>query len=258
MGEKKLTGKVAVVTGSGRGLGKAYALMLAREGADVAVTDRSAASASRFGEGTAEDVVREIRSMGRRSEFFTADLRDPEAVRGLVEKVVETFGRIDIWVNNAGGDIGANTPRPDPNDCLDISIEDIHSVVSRNLLATMYACKYVGQQMRTQKSGKIINIGSIGAHMAMENGVVYNACKSGIEHYTRCMAEEMRRYNVNVNCLSPGYAKSARIAATRDIGEDATLPALQRYAEPEDMAKAILFLAGPDSDRLTGETIVYW
>lgn len=253
-----LQGKVAVVTGSGRGLGKAYALALARAGADVIVTDRSAESAARFGEGTAQDVVDAIEAYGRRSAFFAADLREHEAVREMVDQIVSRFGRIDIWVNNAGGDIGADTPRPDPNDCIDISVEDILSVVSRNLLATIYACKYVGAQMRKQMGGKIINIGSIGAHMASETGVVYGACKCGVEHYTRCMAEQMRRYNVNVNCLAPGYAVSARIAATREIDDAADKPRLERFAQPEDMAKAILFLAGPDSDRLTGETIVFW
>lgn len=258
MDAQAFKGKVAVVTGSGRGLGKAYALLLAQYGADIAVTDRSAASANRFGEGSAEDTVAQIRAMGCRSSFFSADLTDPAAVEGLVQEVVETFGHIDIWVNNAGGDIGAHTPRPDPDDCLDIAVEDVESVVSRNLLATIYACKFAGQQMRRQMGGKIINVGSIGAHMALPTGAVYNACKRGIEHYTRCMAEQMRPYNVNVNCLSPGYAKSARIASTRQIPDMPDTPRLERFAEPEDMAKSVAFLAGPDSDRLTGETIVFW
>ena len=259
MTDKILLGQVALVTGSGRGLGKAYALELARAGADVIITDRSSASAARFGEAASgEEVADEVRSLGVRSGFFAADLRDPAQIEAMIAAIVKDFGRIDLLVNNAGGDIGAQTPRPDPNDCLDIKIEDIESVVGRNLLSTMYMCKFVGQHMRQRKSGKIINIGSIGGHMAVATGVVYGAAKLAVEHYTRCLAEQMRPYNVNVNCLAPGYAKSARISATREINEDESLSRLQRFAEPEDMARIILFLAGPDSDRLTGETIVCW
>lgn len=94
--------------------------------------------------------------------------------------------------------------------------------------------------------------------MAAAEGVVYGAAKRGIEQYTRCLAEQMRPYDVNVNCLAPGYAKSARIYATREIDENESLSRLQRFAEPEDMAGIIYFLASGASDRLTGETIVCW
>ena len=254
-----LYGKVAVVTGSGRGLGKAYAMELARAGAHVAITDRTLESSARFGEAASGEVVAdEIRALGSKSGFYTADLCVPAQIKGLVNEVLSDFGHIDIWVNNAGGDIGAQTPRPDPNDCIDIKEEDIESVVSRNLMSTIYACKYVGAHMRERMQGKIINVGSIGAHLAMDTGVVYAACKLAVEQYTRCMAEQMRQYNVNVNCLAPGYAKSARVFGTRDIPNQTGLTRLQSFAEPEDMAKMVLFLASPDSDRLTGETVVYW
>jgi len=234
-------------------------LELAKNGASVIITDRTIDSSARFNEAaTGEDVANEIRELGVKSGFYTADLRFADQIKGLVDKIVADFGQIDIWVNNAGGDIGATTPRPDPNDCLDISEEDIESVVSRNLMSTIYACKYVGSHMRDRKQGKIINVGSIGAHMAMEQGVVYSSCKLAVEQYTRCMAEQMREYNVNVNCLAPGYAMSSRVAATRDIPDQSHLTRLQSFASGEDLAKTILFLASPDSDRLTGETIVFW
>lgn len=259
MNNKELKGKVALVTGSGRGLGRAYAMALAEKGADVIVHDKDDKAAARFGEvSSAEQVVEEIRQKGVRSGFYPCDITNPDAIHSFIERIVGDFGHLDIVVNNAGGDIGAVTPRPDPNDCLDIKIEDIQSVVSRNLLSTMYMCKYVGLHMRERKSGKIINIASIGGHMAATEGVIYAASKRGIEQYTRCLAEQMRPYGVNVNCLAPGYAKSARIFATRKIEENENLSRLQRFAEPEDMANIILFLAGNASDRLTGETIVCW
>ncbi len=259
MNTKELTGKVAVVTGSGRGLGRGYAMRLAEAGADVIIHDKDSKAAARFGEvSSAEQVVEEIRLKGVRSDFYPCDITDPDAVRRFIDSIIQDYGHVDILVNNAGGDIGAATPRPAPNDCLDIKIEDIQSVVSRNLLSTMYMCKYAGLHMRERRAGKIINIASIGGHMAAAEGVVYGAAKRGIEQYTRCLAEQMRPYDVNVNCLAPGYAKSARIYATRKIDENESLSRLQRFAEPEDMAGIIYFLASGASDRLTGETIVCW
>ena len=258
-GEKELKGKIALVTGSGRGLGRAYAMRLADAGADVIIHDKDSAAAARFGEvSSAEQVVEEIRRKGVNSAFYPCDITDPEAIRRFFDKLIADFGHLDIVINNAGGDIGAVTPRPDPNDCLDIKIEDIQSVVSRNLLSTMYMCKYAGLHMRERRNGKIINIASIGGHMASAEGVIYAASKRGIEQYTRCLAEQMRPFDVNVNCLAPGYAKSARIFATRTVAEQENLSRLQRFAEPEDMAEMVYFLASRAADRLTGETIVCW
>jgi len=151
--QSALSGKVALVTGSSRGLGRHYALHLARAGADVIVHDVSEEAAAAFGEApTGPAVAEEIRALGRKSAFFAADLADPAQTEALVDRALQAFGRIDILVNNAGGDIGAQTPRPEPNDGLDISPEDIRSVVDRNLLTTLHACKYVGRHMR-ERSG---------------------------------------------------------------------------------------------------------
>lgn len=259
MNDYGLKGKVAIVTGSGRGIGKAYAVALAKAGADVIIHDKSSSAAARFGENdSAEAVVEEIKSYGVRSKFYAADISNPEEDQRFIEQVVADFGRIDILVNNAGGDIGAKTPRPNPNDCLDIAIEDILSVVSINMLSTMYLCKYAGQQMRKQGGGKIINTASIGAHMSVPEGVIYGSAKAAIEHYTRCLAEQMRPYDVNVNCIAPGKVLTARIAATRKIEDDENLSRLQRFVKPEELANLMLYLAGNGSDFLTGETIVCW
>ncbi|REF37243.1 SDR family NAD(P)-dependent oxidoreductase [Thermasporomyces composti] len=254
-----LSGKVALVTGSSRGLGRHYAHHLAQAGADVVIHDLRSDSAAEFGEAkSGEAVADEIRSFGRRSAFYPADLTDPRQTAGLVQQVVADFGRIDILVNNAGGDIGARTPRPTPNTALDIEPDDIRSVLERNLLTTMYACKYVGQHMRERRAGKIVNIGSVAGHLPAREGVVYAAAKAAIAHYTRCLAEELRPYEVNVNCLAPAPTYTGRFLATRSVPAHDDASRLRRVAQPEDMASIVLFLAGPESDRLTGETIVCW
>ncbi len=254
-----LTGKIVLVTGSSRGLGRHYALQLARAGADVIIHDVNERAAAEFGEapsGTA--VAEEIRALGRRSAFLPADLTDPGQAEKLVCQALEAFGHIDILVNNAGGDIGARTHRPDPNDALEIDPDDIRSVIDRNLLTTMYTCKYGGIHMRERRSGKIINVGSIAGHMPVAEGIIYASAKIAIAHYTRCLAEQLRPYDVNVNCIAPASTYTGRFLATRNVTTQEGLSRLQRVAQPEDMVQILLFLAGPQSDFLTGETIVCW
>lgn len=259
MTTEDLTGKVALVTGSSRGLGRHYALTLARHGADVAIHDVDQAAAARFGEAeSGQQVAEEIRALGRRSDFFTADLTDAEQTEKLMADVVNSLGTIDILVNNAGGDMGATSPRPDPNDALDIDAADIRAVVERNVLTTMYACKYAGSHMRERRTGKIVNVGSVAGHVPARNGIIYAAAKAANSHYTRCLAEELRPFDVNVNCIAPGATFTGRFRATRDVPEETGKSRLQRIAEPQDMASVVLFLTGPLSDHLTGETIVCW
>ena len=254
-----LTGKTALVTGSSRGLGRQYALDLARAGADVLIHDIDEQAAAAFGEApSGPAVAEEVRALDRRSAFLGGDLTDPDVVEALVKRAIEEFGHIDILVNNAGGDIGARTPRPDPNDALDIHSEDIHAVVAVNLLTTMYMCKSVGRHMREQRSGKIINVGSIAGHVSTAVGIIYAAAKAGVSHYTRCLAEELRPFDVNVNCIAPSPTYTGRFLATRTVADQGEISRLQRITQPEDMSRIVLFLAGPLSDALTGETIVCW
>lgn len=254
-----LADKVALVTGSSRGLGRHYALHFARAGADVIIHDINETAAAEFGEArSGPSVAEEMRQLGRRSTFLSADLTDAAQVERLVEQALAAFGRIDILVNNAGGDIGAYSPRPDPNNALDIDPVDIRSVVERNLLNTMFACKYVGRHMREQRSGKIINVASAAAHLVMPRGIIYSAAKAGIVHYTRALAEELRPFDVNVNCISPAATYTGRFLATRTVASEEGLSRLQRTAQPEDMAHIVLFLASSQADYLTGETITCW
>ncbi|MCR2822959.1 SDR family NAD(P)-dependent oxidoreductase [Lederbergia panacisoli] len=254
-----LKGKNALVTGSSRGLGKQYAFDLAKAGANVIVHDITEDAASEFNEAASgHEVAKEIRSLGVTSEFFAGDLSDPLQAANVVEKAIERLGTIDILVNNAGGDIGFSTPRPNPNDALDISVEDIRSVVDRNLLTTMYMCKYVGLHMKERKSGKIINVGSIAGHIPVKEGIIYATAKAGISYYTRSLAEQLRPYNVNVNAISPAPTYTGRFLATRTVQKEEGKPRLQKIAHPEDMSGIVMFLCGPSADILTGETIVCW
>ncbi|NOU94343.1 SDR family NAD(P)-dependent oxidoreductase [Paenibacillus sp. LMG 31456] len=255
-----LRGKNAIVTGSSRGLGRQYAETLARAGANVIIHDINEEAAARFNEAASGSAVAdEIASAnGVRTKFIAADMGDPDQVEALIRQSIETLGSIDILINNAGGDIGLHTPRPEPNDALDISVEDIRAVVDRNLLSTMFACKFAGLHMRERHSGKIVNVGSTAAHMPVRGGMIYAAAKSGITHYTRCLAEQLRPFDVNVNCISPAPTYTARFLATRTVASEEGRSRLQRIAKSEDMSKIVLFLCGPQSDILTGETIVCW
>ncbi|MFC5650367.1 SDR family NAD(P)-dependent oxidoreductase [Paenibacillus solisilvae] len=254
-----LQGKNALVTGSSRGLGKQYALDLARAGANVIIHDIRDSSAAEFNEApSGHAVAEEIRQLGVKSAFIAADLADPAQVERLVKGAISELGSMDILVNNAGGDIGFNTPRPEPNDALDISIDDIRSVVERNLLSTMYACKFAGLHMRERKTGKIVNVGSIAGHVPVTTGLIYAAAKTGISSYTRSLAEQLRPYDVNVNCISPAPTYTGRFLATRTVRSEEGRSRLQRIAQPEDMSGIVLFLCGSASDALTGETIVCW
>ena len=257
--QEDLVGKVVLVTGSSRGLGRHYALHLAQAGADVIIHDLNASAAAAFGEAASgPDVAEQIRALGRQSAFFAADLTEAAQVEHLVRQVLGAFGHIDILVNNVGGDIGVLTPRPDPNNALDISADDIRAVLERNLLTTMYTCKYTGLHMRARRSGKIINVGSSAGHIAVQTGIIYAAAKAGIAHYTSSLAEELRAYDINVNCIAPAPTYTGRFLATRTVDSQEGLSRLQKIAQPEDMAKIVHFLAGPQSDYLTGETIVCW
>ncbi|SDS40614.1 SDR family NAD(P)-dependent oxidoreductase [Actinopolymorpha singaporensis] len=257
--EQDLAGRAALVTGSSRGLGRHYALHLARRGADVVIHDVDDRAAAEFGEAeSGEAVAAEVRALGRRSAFVTADLTDPAAAERLVATTVETLGRLDILVNNAGGDIGATGPRPDPNDALDIDPDDIRAVVERNVLTTMYTCKFAGQHMRDRRTGKIVNVGSVAGHIPARNGIIYAAAKAANSHYTRCLAEELRPFDVNVNCISPAPTYTGRFLATRNVADQSDRSRLQQVAQPGDMAAIVLFLVSSASDHLTGETIVCW
>jgi 3-oxoacyl-[acyl-carrier protein] reductase len=252
-----LDGRVALVTGSSRGLGRAYALRLAEAGADVAVHDISADKLAEFGEGRdIGEVVDAVRACRRRSTAVIGDLTDPEAVRRIFDEVEAALGPLDIVVNNAGGDIAARGgKRPDPNDCVRIHPDDVRAVVERNLYTTIFCCREAAARMMTRRRGKIINISSMAGVMPVTEGAIYATAKAGIAMYTKSLALQLRPHDINVNCIAPGPTWTARFAATRSVASEEGKSRLQRIGQPEDLAKVVEFLAGPLSDHVSGQVI---
>lgn len=251
---------VALVTGSGRGLGRTIAEKLADAGAAVILHDQYPEAPSVFGEAPNLDaVVAQFRERGAKVVGVTADVADYAAMKRAVETGEAALGPITILVNCAGGDIGASGKgKPDPNDALGISPEDLQAIFNRNLIGTIQVCKIVVPGMIARKHGSIINIASVAALFAVEREVAYAVAKAGITHYTRCLAIECRRAGVRANVIAPGPTKTARFLATRVVDPvkmDETQPSLDRYANPAEIADATLFLASNLARFVTGQVL---
>jgi 3-oxoacyl-[acyl-carrier protein] reductase len=253
-----LTGEVALVTGSGRGLGRAMADKLASLGADVAIHDLDATSPAKYGEAQSlDEVAREIARHGGRVMTVTGNIGDPAAVDAMHRRITSELGEVDILVNCAGGDIGAKGGKPDPNTALDVSLEDIRTELNNNLIGTLLVSQAFVRPMRDRGSGRVINIASAAAHSGATPEVIYSTLKAAVVHYTRCLAKEMRPYGVRVNAVSPGPTKTARFQATRstDPAMMETNDSLERYADPEEIADVVAFLAGPQSRFMHGQVL---
>ena len=253
----KLNGKVALVTGAGRGLGRAYALHLASLGADVIVNDVDLQSAREYDEQLgAETVPAEIEQMGRRSLGVQADVTNPDAVAAMFEEALGTFGRIDILVNNAGGNLRA----ADADDsAAGAPLERLNYIMDINLTSCILCCQAVSATMKRQGSGKIINIASQAGLWSGRNGgaMPYKLAKAGVAHYTRVLAAELGPYQVNVNCIAPGFIASSRtVHYWNKAGDTLTsqIP-MGRVGTPEEAARVIEFLATDLSDYVTGQCI---
>lgn len=257
--ERPLSGNVAFVTGSGRGLGRAIAERLAEMGADVAVHDISQEAPAEFGEAAHLNAV--AASLGEfdvRTFAVTGDIADELTVRAMARRVEEALGLITILVNCAGGDIAAQGGKPNPNDALGIKMEDVRALIDRNLVGTILACQAIVPAMRERKKGSVINIASGAAHLGVTDGVIYAVAKAGIVHYTRCLAAELRPHGVRVNCVSPGPTKTARFLVTRKIDPalmDEENPSLVRYGSPREIADAVAFFAGDGAKFITGQVL---
>jgi len=254
----ELTGKTALVTGSGRGLGRAIAERLCELGADVAIHDLSEEAPAQYGEArNLSEVAEKLREHGTRVIAVTGDIGDPGAVRRMAAAAEAALGRIDVLVNCAGGDIGAKGGKPDPNTALDISLEDMRALIDRNLIGTMLVCQAVCRGMVGRRSGSVINIASAAAHFGTSPEVVYSSLKAAIVHYTRCLAFELRPHNVRVNAVSPGPTRTARFLATRKVDPEMMKESgsLVRYGTPRDIADAVAFLAGDASAFIHGQVL---
>jgi 3-oxoacyl-[acyl-carrier protein] reductase len=253
-----LQGKVALVTGSGRGLGFAMADRLAQLGAHIAVHDMSWEAPARFGE--FENLgasAAKIAEHGVRTTTVTGNIGDPGFVRQMAAKVEAELGAIDILVNCAGGDVGVTGGKPNPNTALGTSYEDIQLLVNNNLIGLMMVCQAVCPGMVERGAGSVINIASVAAHFGTSPEVVYSTLKAAVVHYTRCLAFELRPSGVRVNGVSPGPTKTARFVNSRKV-DPAMMDAgksLIRYGDPAEIADVVAFLAGSGSRFIHGQII---
>lgn len=255
---KKLAGKVALVTGAGRGLGRAYALHLARLGADVAVNDIHFDVHREYDEElTADSVADEVAALGVRGLGIEADVTQKDQVEAMVAQIEHAWGRIDILVNNAGGALfGRDNHLPST-----VAEESIRQTLDLNTMGTIFCCQAVAPIMKRQRAGKIVNVASQAGLKAGTNGgmAAYCVSKAANIHYTRLLAAELGPYNINVNCIAPGFILSSRQIAFGMGGEgheklEAQI-ALRRLGTPEDCAKVVEFLVTDLSDYVTGQTI---
>jgi 2-deoxy-D-gluconate 3-dehydrogenase len=239
-----LTGKVAIVTGAGRGLGRAMARALAEAGATVTVAARTVAELDSF--------VDEARAAGGQALACQTDITDEASVGRMVEATVETFGRVDVLVNNSG--IVASTP------LVEQSAAEWDQVLATNLRGTYLATRAVGRHLLAQRSGKVINIASNFALQGVANHAAYCASKAGVIAFTRSMAIEWARAGIQVNAIAPGYFATPLNAELRSDADTMAkavraIPA-GRMGEPDELKPWLLLLAGGASDFMTGEVIV--
>ncbi|MCA9066769.1 MAG: SDR family oxidoreductase [Planctomycetaceae bacterium] len=254
-----LDGKVALVTGAGRGLGRAFAEHLASLGCSVGIHGMRENGPAEYGEGTTlTATAAEIGSQyGVRACRALGDLTQADDVERVVATVNQELGPIDILVHNAGGDIAAAGGKPNPNDAVMIKLEDIRSVLDRNLLSTILVCQAAAKTMMERKTGRILTLSSISAFKGIANSSIYATAKAAVVEYTRCLAEQLRPYNVNVNSLAPGDTRTGRFLGTRAVEEArlVTEGTLDRIATVDEVTRVVEFFAGPLGAFVTGQVL---
>lgn len=252
MSDLRLEGKVVLVTGGGQGIGRAISLRLAKDGANVAIADMNLDSA--------ESVVNEIEQMGRKAVAFKVDVRDKEVVRDTVNQVVENFGDLDILVNNAG--VGLF------NGIFDIDEQELDLQYEVNVKGLFFAMQAAAEYMVKKNSGKIINIASQAGRRGEPFALSYCMSKAAVISMTQSAALALAPNKINVNAVAPGvvdtpfwekvdkiFAKLQNLPEGEPKRRAVEAIPLGRIEQPEDVANVVSFLAGPDSDYMTGQTV---
>jgi len=237
-----IEGKVALVSGGGRGLGKAICLALAREGADIALTDLQAA----------DETSKEIEALGQKAMAFKADVTREAEVKDMVDRIVAEWGGIDILVNNVGGDhayLLEDMPTSQWDWTMDI-----------NMKGLFHCTKFASEVMKKRGGGKIVNIASLaGVRMTMYGGIAYSTAKAGVIGFGRHCAFELGPYKINVNTVCPGPTMTEVVLnrISPEVKENTlkTTP-LQDFTYPEDQADAVVFLASERARMITGTTLL--
>ncbi|MBI1246061.1 MAG: SDR family NAD(P)-dependent oxidoreductase [Alphaproteobacteria bacterium] len=255
-----LTGQVALVTGAGRGLGRAFAETLAALGCDIAVHGMRENGPSEYGGGTTTltDVAKAIgETHGVRTTKLLADLSDAVAVERVVADATAALGPIDILVHNAGGDIAARGGKPNPNDVVNIAEADVRSVLDRNLLSTIFVCQSVARGMMVRRRGRIVTIGSVAAFKGRSQAAIYATAKAGALAFSRCLADQLRPYDVTVNVIAPGDTRTERFLATRAVDGARLVESgtLDRIATVDEVARVVEFFAGPMGAFVSGQVL---
>jgi NAD(P)-dependent dehydrogenase (short-subunit alcohol dehydrogenase family) len=230
----KLAGKVAMITGGGRGIGRAIALSFAAEGASVVVSGRTSSEI--------KEVAREVEKQGRKSLALQADVSREEDVKNMIGETVKVFERVDILVNNAA----TNLPY---RNVTDLTLAEWNRVLEVNLTGPFLCCRAVLPTMIRQRSGKIINISSIGGRYGAAGRSPYRSSKAALLQFTYCLAAEVKQYGIDVNAICPGPTETRMM---KDIARGSLFPALIR---PEEIAEVVLFLASQHSSAITGTAI---
>ncbi len=239
-----LTGKVAIVTGTSRGLGQYFGRALARAGADLVITSREPAALAPF--------QAEVEAMGRRALPLPLEVRNLKSIQTMVEAAAAHYGKIDVLVNNAG----CNVRKP----ALEVSWDDWNLVLDTNLRGTFFVSQAVARHMIPRKRGRVINIGSVTCVSGYAGLGPYGASRGGVKQLTMSLADDWGVHGITVNCLAPGWFKTKQNAVMYENQEWVEylcdrIP-LKRPGQPQDLEGAVVFLASDASAYITGQTLL--
>jgi NAD(P)-dependent dehydrogenase (short-subunit alcohol dehydrogenase family) len=239
-----LTGKVAIVTGTSRGLGQYFGRALAQAGADLVITSRKAETLKPF--------QSEIEALGRKALPLPLDVRNYDSIQKMVEAALAHYGKVDILVNNAG----CNVRKP----AIEVTWDDWNLILDTNLRGTFFVAQAVAKHMIPRKYGHIINIGSVTAVAGYAGLGPYGASRGGVKQLTMSLADDWGIYGITVNCLAPGWFKTAQNAVMYENKEWVDylcdrIP-LKRPGQPQDLNGAVVFLASDASAYITGQTLL--